>query len=314
MNTTIMDKLRFPTVNVQQKEAPVKITDETVNKTGVSVKSVQTAETVKSEQADQVVQVAESEQTEQIAETEQSVEVSKPKIDPNRKPVCVCKIGSDHIKANMNNHDFAFVLPNMKVVLDGCGSGKHSEVGTRIFGQLLARKAKDFIANGITINTSNFIGVVETVFLDMLKLCNDTKFIFENYCFTILACFEFEDEFTVFSCGDGYIIKETSEGIEFEELDDGEYPAYYIYNFITDKSELKEYKDGVSFKVSHFSKDEYINVGVASDGLRFTENLLSVEKTKLMDSLHEGKGKKIEVLINRNNKHGMFHDDISICF
>ena len=248
------------------------------------------------------------------SETVESEEIV-PKELPKRKTIRVCKMGSEHKFANMNNHDFAFNLLNMKIVTDGCGSGKHSEVGTRIFGQLFARKSKEYFDKGESICEENFIEIVNSIFEKMLQLCSDTSFIFQNYCFTILVCFELEDEFVVYSCGDGYIIKENEEGIIFDKLDDGEYPCYYIYNFITDKSALKEYKEGVRFKVTRFSKSEYSNVGVASDGLRYSENLLDVEKSKLMKFLHEGKGPQIEVLINRNNlRNEMFHDDISICF
>ncbi len=247
-------------------------------------------------------------------ETVESEEIAS-KEHPKRTTIRVCKMGSDHKFANMNNHDFAFNLLNMKIVTDGCGSGKHSEVGTRLFGQLFARKSKEYFDKGESICEENFIKIVNSIFEKMLELCSDTSFIFQNYCFTILVCFELEDEFVVYSCGDGYIIKENEEGIFFDKLDDGEYPCYYIYNFITDKSALKEYKEGVSFKVTRFSKSEYSNVGVASDGLRYSENLLELEKSKLMKFLHEGKGPQIEKLINRNNlKNEMFHDDISICF
>lgn len=232
-----------------------------------------------------------------------------------RKVVCVSKLGSDHTFANMNNQDFTFSLLNMKVVMDGCGSGKHSEVGARIFGQLFSRKAKAYLDKGETICEENFIDTVDGIFEKMLKLCNDTSFIFQNYCFTILVCFEMEDEFVVYSCGDGYIITENAEGvITFEKLDDGEYPCYYGYNF-TDKSALIAYQEGADFKVSRYSKQEYANVGVASDGLRYATGLLDTEANKLLKFLHEGKGAQIEKLINRNNlKNGMFHDDISICF
>lgn len=254
----------------------------------------------------------ESQNLKEVVEKEESSTCTEA---PKRKTIKVCKIGSDHIFGNKNNHDFAFNLLNMKVVMDGCGSGKHSEVGTRLFGQLFSRKVKEYFDKGESICEENFIEIVNNIFEKMLTLCDDTSFIFQNYCFTILVCFEFEDEFVVYSCGDGYIIKENDEGITFDKLDDGEYPCYYIYNFIEDKSSLKEYKEGVEFKISRFSKAEYFNVGVASDGFRYSENLLDVEKAKLMKFLHEGKGPQIEVLINRNNrKNEMFHDDISICF
>lgn len=251
----------------------------------------------------------------EIGNEPESIAENSLKEKTTRKVICVCKMGSDHKFANMNNHDFAFNLLNMKIVMDGCGSGKHSEVGTRLFGQLFARKAKEYFDKGESICEENFIEVVNSIFCKMLELCSDASFIFQNYCFTILVCFELEDEFVVYSCGDGYIIKENEDGITFDVLDDGEYPCYYVYNFIADKSALKEYKEGVDFKVTRFSKEDYINVGVASDGLRYSENLLDVEKSKLMNFLHDGKGPQIEKLVNRNNlKNEMFHDDISICF
>ena len=94
----------------------------------------------------------------------------------------------------------------------------------------------------------------------MLELCNDNSFIFQNYCFTILACFEHDEEFVVLSCGDGYIIKENEDGINFEELDDGEYPCYYVYNLIEYKFVLCAYQDGVYFKMNRYSKQEFMNM------------------------------------------------------
>lgn len=300
--STILDKFRSNQSSV--KEDKTEITSE-----------INVCENPTCEESD-VASVKGSKVSECESNTETEPKITDvPKEQPKRSTIRVCKMGSDHNFANMNNHDFAFNLLNMKVVMDGCGSGKHSEVGTRLFGQLFARKAKEYFDKGESICEENFIEVVNSIFEKMLELCNDISFIFQNYCFTILVCFENEDEFVVYSCGDGYIIKENEEGISFDRLDDGEYPCYYIYNFITDKSALVEYKDGVCFKVTRFAKTDYFNVGVASDGLRYSENLLDVEKTKLMKFLHEGKSSQIEVLINRNNrKNEMFHDDISICF
>lgn len=250
-----------------------------------------------------------------LVENEEQIPNENIETLPERKTICISKMGSDHKFANMNNQDFTFNILNMKVVLDGCGTGKHSEVGVRIFSQLFARECKAYIDRGEEINENNFRLVVDIVFSKMLALCSDISFLFQNYCFTILICFEHEDEFVVLSAGDGFIIKEDENGITFDVLDDGEYPAYYVYNFVQPKSLLKEYKEGVSFKEHHYSKEEFMNVGVASDGFRFFENLLDVEKIKFMNFLHEGKGPQLEILINRNNlKNEMFHDDISICF
>lgn len=270
-------------------------------------------ESTKKEKEDELQDSTNQSQTSEKAEDTIKKVVLK-KI-PDRKIIRVSKMGIDHDFANKNNQDFAFQVPNIKVVMDGCGSGKHSEVGAKLFGQLFARKVKEYFDKGEAIGEENLLEIIGSVFEKMLGLCSDIPFIFQNYCFTILLCLELEDEFVVYSCGDGYIIKENSEAITFDKLDDGEYPCYYIYNYITDKSALIEYQDGVSFKVTRFRKEEYFNVGVASDGLRFWENMLDVEKTKLMQFLHEGKSPQIETLINRNNRRNrIFHDDISICF
>lgn len=303
---TILDKFRSKQSSVKEDEPEI------TAKTNVYENPTYKKEDITTTEKSVVSESKSNTETKSVTEPKVA---SVSKEQPKRKTICVCKMGSNHNFANMNNHDFAFNLLNMKIVMDGCGSGKHSEVGTRLFGQLFARKAKEYFYKGKSICEENFIEVVNSIFEKMLELCNDISFIFQNYCFTILVCFETEDEFVVYSCGDGYIIKENEEGITFDRLDDGEYPCYYIYNFITDKSALIEYKDGVSFKVTRFAKTDYFNVGVASDGLRYSENLLDVEKAKLMKFLNEGKEGQIEKLINRNNlKNGMFHDDISICF
>lgn len=304
------------TKRIEEKEEEA-IKEVKPKETSASIDKNQTQETA--EKMDKTVKGEEipdtTDKSQKQVEVEEPTKTVKLEKIPDRKIIRVSKMGIDHDFANKNNQDFAFQVLNMKVVMDGCGSGKHSEIGTKLFGQLFARKVKEYLDRGETIGEKNLLEVIGSIFEKMLGLCSDISFIFQNYCFTILLCLELEDEFVVYSCGDGYIIKENSEAITFDKLDDGEYPCYYVYNYITDKSALVEYQEGVSFKITRFPKDEYFNVGVASDGLRFWENMLDVEKTKLMQFLHEGKSPQIETLINRNNRRNrIFHDDISICF
>ena len=172
--STILDKFRSNQSSV--KEDKPEITSETI-----------VCENPTCEESD-VTAVKGSEVSECQSNTETEPKVtSVPKEQPKRSTIRVCKMGSDHNFANMNNHDFAFNLLNMKVVMDGCGSGKHSEVGTRLFGQLFARKAKEYFDKGESICEENFIEVVNSIFEKMLELCNDISFIFQNYCFTILV-------------------------------------------------------------------------------------------------------------------------------
>jgi hypothetical protein len=232
------------------------------------------------------------------------------------KRICVSKIGSDHIDSNINNQDFLVSLDNVKIVLDGCGSGKYSEVGTRLFGQFLKNYSH-------TLTEHTFEDVVHTIFEKLVQIRKDDAFFNDNLCFTILACFEKEDEFVVLSCGDGYIITSDGKKIEFLKLDNGEhpdFPPYFIYNFTNNKV---LYEEGVSFTIQRFSKKDFVNVGVATDGLRFYEKLSIIEQEKLKTALLTGKAAQINMLINRNNLTFLpngtsnapkFQDDITICF
>lgn len=327
---SVADKKLLVSENSQVMESKVPADYKTPSVVTKHISS-HTSSAVKEEIADNAVK---SEVT--VTEVkEKSQRIPKP-----RKIVKVCKAGVEHVRSSVNNQDFVFSFMNLKVVSDGCGSGKHSEIGSHLFGQLFAREVSRFIDY---VNTKNvvklfkyikggniqkfaeylskgeipeeaFLGIVNAVFEKMLSICNETTFIFENYCFTILACFEYENEFVVYSCGDGFIIKEDLEGITFDKLDDGEYPAYYVYNWV-DPSSLKDYKEGVEFKVIRYSKADYINVGVASDGLRFFDDLYDPEKYKFRNNLSIGKGPQIEMLITKNNRnYSTFKDDISICF
>lgn len=130
--------------------------------------------------------------------------------------------------------------------------------------------------------------------------------------FTILRLAEFVDDFTVSYCGDGYIILQDYEGnITFEELSDGEYPKYYIYNYI-EPEYLKHYKDGVSFSQKTYSKEQYVKVGIASDGLRYILQADEELKQEFINCLKSGKELKTKLFINRNHK--IFKDDVTIVF
>lgn len=221
------------------------------------------------------------------------------------KRVIVNKLGSDHFAEERNNQDFCVSLPNLKMVLDGCGSQRFSEVGARLFAQLFTENMPE------TITKDNFEERVKETFARLIAIFSKEEYYASNLSFTILACFETEKEFIVFSCGDGYIIIDDGEQIDFLKLDDGEFPKYYIYNYIS-KENLQAYQEGVGFNVEHLSKEEVKNVGVATDGLRFYEELDILEKNKLRQALQDGKEGKIKILINRN--HPIFKDDITICF
>lgn len=207
------------------------------------------------------------------------------------------KIGMEHLEMGVNCQDYGFVGERSSYLCDGCSKGKHSEVGAKLFCHL--KQATPFDIDKIFIMMCGLIGVKPQWKRDFLS-------------FTILRLAECADCFTVSYCGDGYIILQDHDGnITFEELSDGEYPKYYIYNYI-EPEYLKHYKDGVSFLQKTFSKEEYKKVGIASDGLRYILQNDEELKQEFINCLKSGKELKTKLFINRNHK--IFKDDVTIVF
>lgn len=221
------------------------------------------------------------------------------------KPIVVSKVGADHTFTGKNRQDFGIMFNNVKLSLDGCSSGEFSEVGVGLFAQALSKRTD--------ITASNFDHIVYEEMKRLVKGLGFTEYdLFQNFCFTIIAAIETETDFTVYSCGDGYVFAINNTGeLEILNLDAGydNYPPYFIYNFISPEN-LTDYKEGVRFEVRHFSKEKYQNVGIGSDGYQYSENLNNEEKIKLNDAMKAGKPGVIGRIINRNAN--IFKDDITI--
>ncbi len=209
----------------------------------------------------------------------------------------VNKVGAQHLEAGMNCQDYGLQQDRMKLVCDGCSEGAHSEVGVKMYCHL----------SGLGYSTKQIFKRMVSIFGQSSSSIRD------HLCFTILKVIENEDFFKVSYCGDGFVILEDLEGhISFEELSDGEYPKYYVYNYC-DAEMLAYYKEGVDFVQQSFSKKGYKNVGIASDGLRFI--VRSADKAlreEFIQLLKTGKASAIKRFVNRNQK--LFQDDITIVF
>lgn len=140
------------------------------------------------------------------------------------------KIGYDHLQYGMNCQDYGLELDDFKLVCDGCSEGLHTEVGAKLFCYMMK----------YNINISE-------AFYKLAVMFGNTVDDMKNYlCFTTVYAYESIFSFILKYCGDGYVILEDIDGnITFEELTDGEYPKYYIYNYI-DKKHLKHYAEGIS--------------------------------------------------------------------
>jgi len=210
------------------------------------------------------------------------------------------KIGYSHWELGKNNHDYGFEQDDIKCVVDGCSEGLHSEVGAKLYCQLLKN------SNG-TLTDYKIFNRFQKIF-DCRDEKEWAKIILNYFLFTILII---EDKITLWkidTCGDGVIIKQTWDNkFEYDIIEQNGKPKYYAYNYI-DAKFLTDYQNGVDFDTKIIFKQDYKAVGIASDGLEYILN--SEFKEEFEEYLRDRKEAKIKRLINREHKH--FKDDITI--
>ena len=236
-------------------------------------------------------------------------------------------MGSYHSAYGINSQDFGFELENFYCVLDGCSSGKHTEIGVKLFAKSLfeqLQSKKDFLNNDYQIQKliiNNFFYTMKKIIPSYPSILFDNYDFFlkdmENYLtFTILLVIETDKSWIVFYCGDGYIITENIDNnLQFIPLDYSDTPIYLAYSFIDREYLSIPDFDLLGIKVQRFSKNDYIRIGVASDGLRFVVgNDYEREFKNLLSHNKEWKLRRyINALNNRFlQNEGFFKDDITI--
>ena len=153
--------------------------------------------------------------------------------------------GFGHFTQGFNNQDFGIETSRMLLILDGCSGAKYSEVGTRLFAQLFSRKEDADLIN----NVKNYYPVQKDL---------EENFIMENLLFTIIACFETEDEYIVKLFGDGYIITQNNRNkISFLKFDYGPCPPYFAYKYC----DIETFKD-YEFKTFKFNKKTFPKIAM----------------------------------------------------
>ncbi len=212
------------------------------------------------------------------------------------------KMGKYHKEFGINCQDFAADYENIKIVVDGCSDSAHSEVGAKLFCNLLPKC--DYS--------------IKKTFERLCQIFETDKEIKDYLLFTILILRENEDNFYVSICGDGYVIlRDFEDNLELKKYEYGSEPPYYAYNKFSDKSCLTKYYNGVQINEYIFSKTQYKSVGISSDGLDYIVN--SNYKNEFIELLKRGKpipikrfiNKYENTIINDKNQRG-FQDDISI--
>lgn len=219
----------------------------------------------------------------------------------------LCRQGNGHYSSGLNNQDFFYAEGNLKLITDGCSEGRFSEVGTRLFCQLFSKLETRF-------DPDKFEENVETVFTQICSIYHPqsedevSNFIVDNMLFTIIACFETEEQFIIKFIGDGYIVTVNSEDlVSYIRLFYGKAPPYYAYN----KLSTTVYSKNLDFKTFEFSKKDFKRVGIASDGIApIAEKRIDED----FDSFFQGKKSKYSPEGIINSHHTLFYDDVTILF
>lgn len=154
-------------------------------------------------------------------------------------------VGRDHILSNKNNHDsYYWTLDEnttIAIVCDGCGSGKHSEVGAKLGVRLLGeamRKNLDYF-RCFSENNQDTTPFWERVRKDTLAnirvLTNSlgesfSQTVNDYFLFTVVGVLITERKTTFFSIGDGVMVL-NGEVIEIGPFP-GNAPPYIGYDLV----------------------------------------------------------------------------------
>ncbi len=211
--------------------------------------------------------------------------------------------GFGHFVDGINNQDFGIESSRAIVILDGCSGAKYSEVGTKLFAQLLKRK-EDWD------NVEKFEDNVEETFNNIIQMFRpyytDEKlenFIMDNLLFTIIALFQDEEKFIVKIFGDGYVVSQNKKRrISYMKFYYGKCPPYYAYRFCRSYSQFLDH----DFKTLHFSKKSFSNIGIATDGI--VPVVTGLAKIEDEDVIKCDKLLKMQI----EELHKSFYDDVTI--
>jgi len=176
--------------------------------------------------------------------------------------------GFGHFTKGLNNQDFGIETLRMVLVLDGCSEAKYSEIGTRLFAQLFLEKEEcdkvEKFENNVRLLFEDIIGMMSNGYPSRKEF--EERFIIENLLFTIIACFETEDQFIVKLFGDGYIITQNLRGlISYMKFSYGKCPPYFAYKYCS--AEIYKKFHNYEFKTFLFDKTNFSKVFVATDGV-----------------------------------------------
>ncbi len=196
-------------------------------------------------------------------------------------------IGRNHVLASKNNQDAYRVVIQERfiaaIVCDGCGSGKHSEVGAKLGARMVTTAIADLLNQDSEISKPEFWDSVKRNLLQKLKdfveIANGdlefatkfttkfvTEFVNDYLLFTIVGALITPHETVTFSIGDGAIA--INGGLNQIPVYPDNAPPYLAYGLYC--------PDAVSFEIrDRLPTLEVKSILIATDGI---DDLVKVEK------------------------------------
>lgn len=222
-----------------------------------------------------------------------------------KKKIEIAQVGMGKIV----NQDYAVSTDNIAIILDGCGSGQHSEVGSSRIGEAIRE-------NSASLNEMNFESFANDTLNQFIMENEDEERFISEFQFTIVACLETKENFIVLTAGDGFVITvDKLNKVRYIQLDNdlntanGEAPGYIAYNLNPSSS---RYNCNIYFDKMELPKSKYSSIYVASDGFRFIldERFSVKDRKKIENVLIQREQKKIEIVLKKNQSKIL--DDIAI--
>jgi hypothetical protein len=224
-------------------------------------------------------------------------------------------MGSEHAAYGKNNQDFGIEISNCACIVDGCSEGLHSEVGAKLFIKYFQERLMSRRDPSFPITEMGLITTFEDVWRVIIGYDKSVEPLYwddvKNYlCFTIVLLQEFDGYWDILIAGDGGIITQTHDKMEFLSINHSDTPPYLAYAYLPQFQSLEN-----RFQHFVFRKKEYEAIGIASDGLGYVIGTDYEQEFK--ELLLHRKEFAIKRLINQLNQksahvNGFFKDDITI--
>lgn len=228
-------------------------------------------------------------------------------------------IGRDHMQRQVNCQDGLAIREGrandedfiIGVVTDGCGSGKHSEVGAKIFAEYIAECCTDpeylyFLHHSSDPWRLVSCWLYRTTVLQMrdrfpVILSGST---IEDYLlFTVVGFIMTKGIIYWFKKGDGLVIYKDAGG-ELYNRDPEDYknmPPYIGYELVHPDTLTMEFKSG--FKIGQDTLSKGSKFMIATDGL----------EDEFIDQIWEKPNRRLQRFLNlQSNKHKKLADDTSV--